>query len=105
MIGIDDPDGLAMRHPWLTATTIPRGLYPGKSPKPPEPVRTVAVTALLAGRADASDGWSARRSAALYETDLRSSFPAVLSAKAAKDYDAAVMHPERREVPRPGRRG
>src|SRR5208282_6040781 len=28
LIGIDDPEALAMRNPWLTATTIPRGLYP-----------------------------------------------------------------------------
>jgi TRAP transporter TAXI family solute receptor len=93
LIGIDDPDGLATRHPWLSATTIPRGLYPGKSPVPPKPVRTVAVTALLAGRMDASDRLVRESLAALYETDLRSSFPAVLSAKAAKSYDAAVMHP------------
>ena len=31
--------------------------------------------------------------AALYETDLRP-FPAALTAKAAQDYDGAVMHPE-----------
>jgi TRAP transporter TAXI family solute receptor len=93
LIGIDNPDGLAMRHPWLTATTIPRGLYPGKSPAPPEPVRTVAVMALLVGRSDASDRLVRESLATLYETDLRSSFPAVLSAKAAKNYDAAVMHP------------
>jgi TRAP transporter TAXI family solute receptor len=93
LIGIDDPDGLAMRHPWLSATTIPRGLYPGKSPVPPEPVQTVSVTALLVGRSDASDRLVRESLAALYETDLRSSFPAVLSAKAARNYDAAVMHP------------
>jgi TRAP transporter TAXI family solute receptor len=93
LIGIDDPDGLAMRHPWLIATTIPRGLYPGKSPVPPKPLRTVAVMALLVGRSDASERLVHESLAALYETDLRSSFPAVLSAKAAKNYDAAVMHP------------
>ena len=103
LIGIGDPEGLAMRHPWLTAITIPKGLYPGKSPVPARPVRTVAVTALLACRADASDRLVREALEAIYETDLRSSFPAVLSAKAAKDYDAAVMHPERREVPRPVR--
>ena len=93
LIGIGDPEGLAMRHPWLVATTIPKGLYPGKSPVPAQPVRTVAVTALLAGRADASDRLVREALAAIYETDLRSSFPAVLSAKVAKDYDASVMHP------------
>jgi TRAP transporter TAXI family solute receptor len=93
LIGIDDHEGLAMRHPWLTATTIPRGLYPGKSPVPAQPVPTVAVTALLVGRSDASDRLVRESLAALYETDLRSSFPAVLSANAARNYDAAVMHP------------
>jgi TRAP transporter TAXI family solute receptor len=93
LIGIDDSEGLAMRHPWLTAVTLPQGLYPGKSPVPAQPVRTVAVTALLACRADASDRLVREALEAIYETDLRSSFPAVLSAKAAKDYDAAVMHP------------
>ncbi|MBL8800299.1 MAG: hypothetical protein JNM56_40840, partial [Planctomycetia bacterium] len=93
LIGIDDPEGLAMRHPWLTVTTIPRGLYPGKLPAPPESVRTVAVTALLVGRTDSPDRLVRESLAVLYETELRSSFPAVLSAKAAKDYDAAAMHP------------
>ena len=93
LIDIDDPEGLAMRHPWFTATSIPRGLYSGKSPVPPKPVRTVAVTALLTCRTDAPDRLVREALAALYETDLRSSFPAVLSAKAARDYDAAVMHP------------
>ncbi|MFO0825525.1 MAG: TAXI family TRAP transporter solute-binding subunit [Gemmataceae bacterium] len=93
LIGIPDPDGLAARHPWFVPTTIPRGLYPAKTPVPAEPVRTVAVTALLAGRADCSDQLVRETLAAIYETDLRASFPVVLSAKAAKDYDTAVMHP------------
>ena len=45
LIGIDDPEGLAMRHPWPTATTIPRGRYPGNPPVPPEPGRTGPVRA------------------------------------------------------------
>jgi uncharacterized protein len=93
LIDIDDSEGLAMRHPWLTATSIPSGLYPGKPSVPPKSVRTVAVTALLTCRSDAPDRLVRQTLEALYETDLRSSFPAVLSAKAAKDYDAAVMHP------------
>ena len=92
LIAIDDPEGLATRHPWLTTMTIPRGLYAGKLPAPPEPVRTVAVTALLASRSDAADRLVRETLAALYESDLRSSFPAVLSAKAARNFDSAVMH-------------
>ena len=93
LVGIPDPEGLAMRHPWFTPTTIPRGLYPGSEPAPAEPVRTVAVTALLASRSDASDELVRESLGAIYETDLRASFPGLLTAKAAKDYDAAVMHP------------
>ena len=93
LVGIADAEGLAARYPWFTTTTIPRGLFAGKSPMPPAPVRTVAVTALLVGRADESDRLVRETLAALYETDLRTAFPAALTAKAAKDYDAAVMHP------------
>ncbi|MBC7968298.1 MAG: TAXI family TRAP transporter solute-binding subunit [Fuerstia sp.] len=93
LVGIADAEGLAARYPWFTATTIPRGLYPGKSPVPAEPVRTIAVTALLVGRADASDRLVRETLEALYETDLRASFPTILTAKVARDYDAAVMHP------------
>jgi uncharacterized protein len=93
LVGIADAEGLAARYPWFTATAIPRGLYPGNSPVPAEPIRTVAVTALLVGRADASNRLVHETLAALYETDLRASFPTALTAKAAKDYDAAVMHP------------
>lgn len=93
LLGLADPEGLAMRHPWFTPTTIPKGLYPGKKPLPADAVRTVAVTALLAGRSDASDPLVREALAALYETNLSASFPALLSAKTAKNYDAAVMHP------------
>jgi hypothetical protein len=93
LVGIADAEGLAGSHPWFTATTIPRGLYPGQSPVPAEPIRTVAVMALLVGRADASDRLVRETLAALYETDLRSAFPTAITAKAAKDYDATVMHP------------
>lgn len=92
LIGISDPEGLAVRHPWFTPTTIPRGLYPGKIPVPRESVRTVAVTALLTARSDVSDKLVRETLDALYKSDLRGSFPAVLPAKAAKEYDATVMH-------------
>lgn len=93
LIGLADPEGLAARHPWLVPVTIPRGLYSGNPPVPPDPVRTVAVTALLTARSDASEELVRESLAALYETDLRASYPLLLSAKAARDYDASVMHP------------
>ena len=93
LVGLPGAEGLALRHPWLTPVTIPKGLYHGRNPLPSEPVQTVAVTALLAGRADASDELVREALAALYETDLRASFPAMHSAKAARDFDGAVMHP------------
>lgn len=93
LMGIDDPEGLALRYPWFTATTIPQGLYPGNPPVPRAPIPTVSVTALLAGRTEASDRLVREALMAVYESDLRATFPAVLSAKAAKDFDGAVMHP------------
>ena len=94
LVGIADAEGLAKRHPWFTATSIPLGLYPGAPPIPSKSLPTVAVTALLAGQKNASDRLVREALAALYETDLRASFPSALTAKDAKDYDAAVMHPE-----------
>jgi TRAP transporter TAXI family solute receptor len=94
LVAIDDTEGLAARNPWFTATTIPRGLYPGKPPVPPTSVPTVAVMALLATREDAPDRLVRESLWALYETDLRASFPALLTAKSAKDFDAAMMHAE-----------
>jgi TRAP transporter TAXI family solute receptor len=93
LVGLADPEGLAARHPWFVPTTIPPGLYSGKPTVPQDPVRTVAATALLTVRADATEELVRAALAALYETDLRASYPALLSAKAARDYDAAVMHP------------
>ncbi|HVK16771.1 MAG TPA: TAXI family TRAP transporter solute-binding subunit [Fimbriiglobus sp.] len=93
LVGLADPEGVAARYPWFTPATIPRGLYSGHPLVPPEPVRTVAVTALLATRADATDELVGASLATLYETDLRAAYPVVMSAKAARDYDAAVMHP------------
>ncbi|MBN9119066.1 MAG: TAXI family TRAP transporter solute-binding subunit [Planctomycetes bacterium] len=93
LIDLPDPEGLAMRHPWFAPVTIPSGLYHGKTPLPVKPVRTVAVTALLAGRSDAPDPLVREALATLYETNLSASYPAMLPAKAAKEYSAAVMHP------------
>ena len=45
------------------------------------------------GAGGRSDQFVRETLTALYETDLRTAFPAALTAKAAKDYDAAVMHP------------
>jgi TRAP transporter TAXI family solute receptor len=93
LVGLADPEAVAARYPWFTPATIPLGLYAGHPPVPPEPVRTVAVTALLASRADAPDELVSASLAALYETDLRAAYPLMLSARAARGYDAAVMHP------------
>ena len=93
LVGISDAEGFAASHPWFVATTIPRGLYSGNPPVPTESIETVAVTALLVARADASDRLVRDALAALFETDLRASFPTALTAKAAKNYDATVMHP------------
>lgn len=93
LVGIADAEGIARRHPWFTATTLPRGLYPGAVPLPPEAVPTVAVTALLAGPKEASNRLVQAALASLYETDLRAAFPAALTAKAARDYDAVLTHP------------
>lgn len=93
LVGLADPQGLAARHPWFIPTTIPRGLYSGKPPVPRDPVETVAATAMLTARSDAHEDLVRASLAELYETGLRASYPAMLSAKAARDYDASVMHP------------
>jgi TRAP transporter TAXI family solute receptor len=93
LIDLPNPEGLAMRHPWFTPVTIPSGLYHGKMPIPVKPVHTVAVTSLLAARSDASDPLVREALATLYETNLSAAYPALLTAKTAKEYNAAVMHP------------
>jgi hypothetical protein len=56
-------------------------------------VRTVAVTALLTAPKDAPDELVSESLAVLYQSDLRSSYPLLLSARSARDHDAALMHP------------
>jgi len=93
LVGFADVEGFAASHSWFKVTTIPKGFYCGNLPVPAEPLQTVEVMALLVVRADAPD-WLVRETlATVYETDLRSSFPTLLTAKAAKEYHAAVMHP------------
>jgi uncharacterized protein len=93
LIELADTEGLAARHPWLVPATIPRGLFSGNPPIPPNPVRTVGVTALLTVRAGTTDELVNETLATLYETDLRASYPLLLTAKVARNYDSAVMHP------------
>ncbi len=93
LVSIPDPEGLSLRYPWFTPTTIPRGLYPGNRPVPSEPIRTISVSALLSVRSDASDRLVQESLAALYESDLLSEFPAVPTAKNARQTDLVGQHP------------
>lgn len=93
LIGLADPEGISARHPWLIPTTIPRGLYSGNPPVPQDPVRTVAVTAILTTRADTSDELVTESLRVLYESDLRSAYPLAFSSTNARDFEGAVMHP------------
>lgn len=86
LVGLPAPDAVSDQHPWLTPVTIPSGLYSGRPITPAMPVRTVAATALMSARADAPDELIQEALDALYESDLRAGFPAVQSAKAARNY-------------------
>ena len=92
LVPILDAEALEILHPYYSTYRIPRGLYAEGPPVPEEPILTVATTAFLAARADASGLLVGETLEALYRGDLRTEFPTLISHEDATRFDVFPMH-------------
>ncbi|UCF34914.1 MAG: TAXI family TRAP transporter solute-binding subunit [Phycisphaerales bacterium] len=72
---------------------IPRGYYSASPPVPAESVTTVATTAFLATRADASPKLVTEVLASLYEEGLQLKFPLLIPRKDVLSWSPIPLHP------------
>ena len=52
LVPVDQADAIALKRPFITTATIPRGAYRGQEPTPPRDVETGSVTRVLVTRSD-----------------------------------------------------
>jgi TRAP transporter TAXI family solute receptor len=96
LIPILDAAALAVRHSHLSAVEIPRGLYNGRPPLPPQPVLTVATTNFLAAPEGASPLLVNETLRSLHESYLQSEIPGLLPRQQAASWSELSLHPAAR---------
>ncbi|MGH7179542.1 MAG: TAXI family TRAP transporter solute-binding subunit, partial [Tepidisphaeraceae bacterium] len=96
LLPIESARALATVDPSMEPAMIPRGMYAEGPPLPPLDVPSVAVTAFLASRDDASAELVVRALEVLYDDDLRSSIPTLIPPTAAASWHAVPVHPSAR---------
>ncbi|MCI5130501.1 MAG: hypothetical protein D3904_03015, partial [Candidatus Electrothrix sp. EH2] len=97
---------LAKSKAFLTEFTIPQGVF-ARHPSPPLPrknIRTVAYTALLAVRQDASSKLVNEVLDAIYRTDLRVNFPDLFPLKEVREWSDLPLNQTAQEYYNPLRR-
>ena len=97
---------LAESKAFLAEFTLPEGIF-ARPPLPALPhknIRTVAYTALLAVRKDASSALVNEVLSAIYRTDLRIDFPDLLPLKEAREWSEIPLHLTAQEYYNPLRR-
>lgn len=97
IVEIHEADAFCLRHPSFVRIVIPQGLYGHGPALPPRPLQTVATTAILAARADASSPLVTHTLNALYTTDVRSYLPTLMTPAEAREWSQAPMHRAARE--------
>lgn len=97
---------LAKSQPFLAEFTLPEGVF-ARHPSPPLPrknIQTVAYTALLAVRQDASSDFVNVVLNAIYRTDLRVNFPDLLPLKEVREWSDLPLNQTAQEYYNPLRR-
>jgi len=92
LLPIRDAESLTIHHPYLTATTIPTGVFEGHPPVPETPVPSVATTAFLGARENVSDELVRRNLSVLYERDLRQQIPTLIPLTEARTTTMGNLH-------------
>jgi len=93
LIPIPEALALVSQSAHLKEFTIPLGYYSGEPPVPPNPVATIATTALLVARDDASEELVRKTLSTLYEGTLQLDYPILIPRKDALEWSPVPRHP------------
>jgi len=96
LLPILDADALGVRHYFLRAAAIPRGLFAEGPPVPPETVPTVSTTAVLMASTDVAPRLVREARDALFQPDMRASFPILHSRRDVLEWSDMVLSPDAR---------
>ena len=84
---------IEMEHPFLRKVEMPRGLYGETEPLPTQAIPTLATTAYLVCRQDASDRLVRASLEAIHEESLRLKVPTLISRDTATTWISTRLHP------------
>ncbi|MFP6575799.1 MAG: TAXI family TRAP transporter solute-binding subunit [Pirellulaceae bacterium] len=84
---------IEMEHPFLRQVEMPRGLYGETEPLPPQAIPTIATTAYLVCRYDASDRLVRASLEAVHEESLRLKVPTLIPRDSATTWVSTRLHP------------
>lgn len=93
VLPIADATAVALKHSYFFETKIPRGLYYERPPVPASDTTTVATTALLGVRSDATKLLVHHALEALYESKMSLEFNTLIKANEARDWPLMPLHP------------
>lgn len=93
LIPIRSAKAIDMVNPFLKSSQIPRGLFAEQPPVPSEAIPTIATTAFLVVRNDASDRLVQAALATIHEESLRLHVPTLIPRKTATDWMSTRFHP------------
>ena len=101
LLALEDAAALSLRHAFFFEAEIPRGLYRERPAIPSTDTTTVATTALLVVRDDASKLFVRHNLETLFESDLRFQFVTLIKASEAEQWRFMPLHPLTRAYFRP----
>ncbi len=84
---------IELEHPFLRQVEMPRGLYGEREPLPAQAIPTIATTAYLVCRYDASDRLVRAAMEAIHEDSLRLKVPTLISRDTATTWISTRLHP------------
>ena len=96
LIEIDESRALCLKNSSMVEIEIPRGLFGKGAALPDRPVKTVATTAFLGARKDASDALVSHTLDALFLTEATSKLPGLIDRSEAMNWQRVGMHPAAR---------
>jgi len=92
LLPIRDAEAIAVLHPLFRPLDTPRGLFGADPPQPPQALRTLATTSILAARADVGEALADAVLASLYEPDLRLEIPLLVPRHEAVERAPVPLH-------------
>ncbi|MEO2023724.1 MAG: TAXI family TRAP transporter solute-binding subunit [Pirellulaceae bacterium] len=92
LLPIPSAPAIAMAQPFLRSVEIPEGLYGNRQSIPPEPIPTLATTAYLVARPDASRQLVRASLEAVHEESLRLKVPTLISRADASQWVSTRLH-------------